>query len=163
MAWINTKASPFGILIAQRDFQKLDRLFFRTLLQSTFLLAAGAALLLLALGGVTLFFPRLAGRVLPLSIFALLLATIVCNHFVFSEALYLRAHKREPFLPLGISVAVLTTCSTLLLGKYWGAPGVTLGYFFINGVFGLSFGTYIFITKRRQWHKGPAIEETISL
>jgi hypothetical protein len=49
------------------------------------------------------------------------------------------------------------------LGKYWGAPGVTLGYFFINGVFGLSFGTYIFITKRRQWHKGPAIEETISL
>ena len=31
LAWMNTKSSPFGALVAQRKFDELDRLFFRTL------------------------------------------------------------------------------------------------------------------------------------
>jgi hypothetical protein len=157
-SWMNTKSSPFGVLVARREYGTLDSLFFRTLWQSALLLAAGTVVLILGLGVVTQRFPHLAARVLPLPVFALLLATIFCNHFVFSEAFYLRAHKREPFLPLSIGVGVLTACSTLVLGKVWGASGVTLGYFFTSGVFGLTYGTYIFTTKRRQWHKTSAFE-----
>jgi O-antigen/teichoic acid export membrane protein len=156
---MSTKASPFGTLVARREFRTLDRLFFRTLWQSALLLVVGVVVLLLGLAVVTQRFPHLAVRVLPLSVFAVLLATIFCNHFVFSEALYLRAHKREPFLPVSIAVGVLTACSTLLLGKLWGAQGVTLGYFCTSGVFGLAFGTYIFITKRRQWHDLLPVQE----
>jgi hypothetical protein len=159
MAWMNTKASPFGTLIARRDFETLDLLFFRTLRQSAFLLVAGAVVLLLGLVFVTQRFPILAERVLPLPVFSLLLATITCNHFVFSEAIYLRAHKREPFLAVSIAVGLLTACGTLLLGKSWGAPGVTLGYFCTSGIFGLGFGSYIFISKRRQWHATNAFEK----
>jgi hypothetical protein len=152
IAWLSTKASPFGTLIARREFRILDRLFFRTLWQSTLLLVSGIGFLLVSLNCASQRFPNLAARVLPMPQFALLLATILCNHFVFSEAIYLRAHKREPFLPQSIAVGVLTACSTIFLGKLWGAQGVTLGYFCTSGIFGLSFGTYIFITKRRQWH-----------
>ena len=159
IAWMGTKASPFGALIARGEFETLDRLFFRTLWQSVLLLAAGAVVLLLVLGCVMMRFPHLAVRILPLPVFALLLATVLCNHVVYSEALYLRAHKREPFLPFSIAVGVLTACSTLLMAKYWGATGVTLGYFCTNGIFGLGFGTFIFVTKRRQWHKTAAFEE----
>ena len=163
IAWMSTKASPFGALIARGEFETLDCLFFRTLWQSTVLLVAGAGVLLLGLACVTTRFPHLAARVLSLPVFALLLATVLCNHIVFSEALYLRAHKREPFLPLSIASGVLTACSTLLMGKYWGATGVTLGYFCLTVTIGLGFGTYIFITKRRQWHKTAAFEEANTL
>jgi len=163
ISWMSTKSSPFGTLIARGEFGTLDRLFFRTLWQSALLLAAGAAVLLLGLAVVAQRFPYLAVRVLPLPVFGLLLATVFCNHFVFSEALYLRAHKREPFLPVSIAIGVLTACSTLLLGKLWGAQGVTLGYFCTSGVFGLAFGTYIFMTKRREWHQASALEEASTL
>jgi hypothetical protein len=163
IAWMSTKASPFGALVARRDYGALDRLFFRTLWQSALLLASGAVALLLVLGFVTIRFPHLAARVLPLPVFGLLLATILCNHIAFSEALYLRAHKREPFLPVSIAVGILMTCSTLLMGKFWGATGVTLGYFCTGGVFGLAFGTYVFITKRKQWHKASTLEESSTL
>jgi hypothetical protein len=49
------------------------------------------------------------------------------------------------------------------MAKYWGATGVTLGYFCTNGIFGLGFGTFIFVTKRRQWHKTAAFEEASTL
>jgi hypothetical protein len=160
IAWMNTKASPFGTLIARGDYEALDRLFFRTLYQSTTLLASGAIVLLFGLEFITYHIPHLAARILSVPVFAFLLVTAICNHIVLSEAIYLRAHKREPFLPLSISVGLLTACSTLVLGKYWGAPGVTIGYFWTSGVFGLAYGTFIFITKRQQWNKASALEES---
>ena len=163
IAWMSTKSSPFGTLVARREYGTLDHLFFRTLWQSSILLAAGAVALLLGLGYITIRYPHLALRVLPLPVFGLLLATILCNHVGFSEALYLRAHKREPFLPVSIAVGILTACSTLLMGKFWGAGGVTLGYFCTGGIFGLGYGTFVFITKRRQWHKSSAFEESSTL
>lgn len=163
VSWISTKASPFGTLIARREYGTLDRLFFRTLWQSALLLVVGAVVLLLGLAGVAQRLPHLAARVLPMPVFGLLLATILCNHVIFSEAIYLRAHKREPFLPQSVAVGVLTACSTILMGKFWGAPGVTLGYFCISGVFGLTFGTYIFITKRKLWHEASFLEKSETL
>ncbi len=159
LAWMSTKASPFGTLVARGDYQTLDVLFFRTLRQSEFLLFVGAAVVLLGLGYTTQFYSHLAERVLPLPVFGLLLATALCNHVVFSEAIYLRAHKREPFLPISIAVGIMTTFSTVILGKLWGAQGVTIGYFCTSGIFGLGLGTFVFINKRRQWHKNSAFEE----
>jgi hypothetical protein len=153
LAWMNTKASPFGILIARCEYAKLDTIFFRTLIQSTLVLTAGAAAALLGLNFVTQHLPHLAARVLPPPAFAALMATIVLNHIVFSEAIYLRAHKREPFLPVSITVGILTACSTVVLAKFWGASGVTVGYFCTSGIVGLVLATHIFITKRVEWHK----------
>jgi uncharacterized membrane protein len=156
ISWISTKASPFGSLVAQRDFATLDRVFFRTLAQSSILLICGALVLLLALAVAERRFPLLASRVLPLPIFALLLLTTCLNHIVFSQAVYLRAHKQEPFLKLSILVGVLTGASTIVTGKLWGAAGVTIGYFIASGVVGLAVGSLIFISKRREWHRSPA-------
>src|SRR5712692_1464894 len=43
LAWLSTKATPFGQMIARAEFQQLRRLFFRTLKQALGLLAAMAA------------------------------------------------------------------------------------------------------------------------
>lgn len=152
VAWMNTKASPFGTLIARSEYVALDKLFFRTLTQSTSILTAAAAATLVGLYFVTRHFPHLALRVLPPPAFGMLMVTIIFNHVVFSEAIYLRAHKREPFLPVSITVGILTACSTVVLARSWGASGVTVGYFCTSGIVGLALATYVFITKRMEWH-----------
>jgi hypothetical protein len=156
MAWMNTKASPFGTLVARNDINGLDRLFFRTLWQSTVLCATGAAILFLCFLVAGLSYPKLAARLLTPWAFGLLLLTQVANQVIFSEALYLRAHKREPFLVNSIAGAFLTFVITWVLAKFWGANAVALGYFLLVMLVGIPWGTYIFVSKRRQWHDAHA-------
>jgi hypothetical protein len=153
LAWMNTKASPFGALVAQSRFAELDRLFFRTLWQSTVLLAIGAAAFFFALMAGEHSYPKLANRVLPAWAFSLLLLNTIFNHIIVSQALYLRAHKQEPFLVPTIISAVLIASFTLFLGKNYGANAVVVGLILQAILFAFPSGTYIFITKRRVWHE----------
>jgi hypothetical protein len=155
IAWINTKASPFGQMIARRDFATLDRVFFRALMQSGGLLLAGETVILSAVVVAERYFPHLALRIIPIPQLALLMLTVFLIHLILSEALYLRAHQREPFLVLSITVAMLTGLSTLPAGRLWGTTGVTIGFFLCSGVFQLVCGTYIFMKCRSLWH-GPS-------
>lgn len=152
VAWMSTKASPFGNMIAHGDIAALDKLFFRTLWQSTVLLTAGAIAFLAALLIGSRLVPKFAMRLLPPWAFALLLFTTIINHVVFSEALYLRAHKREPFLAISVTIAILVGGATFPLAKFWGANAVVVGYFVFGGLISLVAGTYVFVTKRREWH-----------
>jgi O-antigen/teichoic acid export membrane protein len=152
LAWMNTKASPFGALVAQSRFAELDRLFFRTLRQSTILLVIGAAVFFFALMAGEHSYPKLADRVLPPWAFSLLLLNTILNHINVSQALYLRAHKQEPFLVPTIISAVLIASFTIFLGKNYGANAVVVGLVLQGVLFAFPFGTYIFVTKRRLWH-----------
>lgn len=156
LSWMSTKAAPFGVMIAHRDFAGLDRVFFRALIQSTILLASGAITLLTAILLIEHRWQSLAHRVLAPWAIALLLATSILNHIVFAEAVYLRAHKKEPFLIQSILVGILTGSSTIITGRLWGATGVTIGYFLTSGIFGVTLATSIFIARRREWHADPA-------
>jgi O-antigen/teichoic acid export membrane protein len=152
LAWMNTKAAPFGTMIARGEYQKLDKLFFRTLWQSTAMLFAGEAMFILVLLIAEHRFPHFAMRVLSPGVFALLLMGTVINHVTTSEALYLRAHKQEPFLAQAVISAVLIGSLTFFLGKHFGANAVVIGLFAQGVLFGLPSGIYIFVKKRREWH-----------
>jgi hypothetical protein len=155
LAWMSTKAAPFGNLIARGETSALDSLFFRTLWQSIALLSAACVgfFTCLVIGGR--FLPHLAARVLPNWAFALLLAATILNHIFFSEALYLRAHKREPMLVQAVVVAVLMAISTFISAKFWAASGITVGYFLFAGVLSVAWGTRTFLAKRREWYGEP--------
>lgn len=152
VSWMSTKAPSFGSMVAKKDYSAMDKLFFRTLVQSTALLAAGSVTLLFGLKIATVVLPRFTNRVLPLPSFALLLLTTLLNHIVFCQAIYLRAHKKEPFLIVSVVVGVLTGISTLITGHMWGASGITAGYLVTSGIIGLIIATRIFLAKRREWH-----------
>lgn len=156
LAWINTKASPFGNMIARRDFPTLDRVFFRTLIQSGSLLLSGEIVVLASLFFIGQRYPGLTARMLPIPVFAVLMFAMFLNHLVLSEGLYLRAHKQEPFLYLAVVTGILTASSTVLMGKYWGATGIVIGYFICGGILYLLGGTYIFVRLRRLWHSNTA-------
>lgn len=154
MAWINTKAPFFGGFVARGDWSALDRLFFRTLRQSFAAVVVGATG---AFGFVVML--RVAGlpvgeRVLPLPALAVLLATTVVNQIVFSEAVYLRAHKQEPFMLLSVVNGASIGLATYVLGRLFGAMGMVVGSLVLTTVIGLGWGTWIFRKKRREWHFG---------
>lgn len=152
IAWINTKAAPFGTLIARRDFTQLDSIFFRSLRQSLLLSLTGSCVVWMAAVLLGRFNLPFAHRILPPLPFGLLLLSMNINQVVASMALYLRAHKQEKFLLNSVIGAICVSISTLLLGRAFGALGITIGQFAIAVAVGLGFGTYTFLKYRRIWH-----------
>lgn len=158
IAWVATKAPSFGTLIAKGEYQALDRLFFRCVWQSVALIVLGGAafwfgtLLLRGVGH------PLGQRLLPPLPLSLLVAASIVNYIVYAEAVYLRAHKQEPFLWISLASGGLIGASTYLLGKEFGAIGVMAGYLAVSTLVGLGAGTWVFFSKRRLWHSVPAPE-----
>jgi len=151
LAWMTTKAAPFGSLIAKRDTPQLDRMFFRSLRQSLFLFGAAASLVLAGVLGAPYIVPKISQRIEDWPIFLLLLLTALSSHVVQSEAIYLRAHKCEPFLVQSVVIAACTAASVVVFAKTSGALGVSLAYFVVLGVGGVISATAIFRTKRSEW------------
>lgn len=152
IAWVNTKAAPFGAMIARREFRKLDRIFFSAVTQSTALCLTGALVAWLACLYLNARGLGFAHRMLAPLPFGLLLLTVTCNQIVSAEALYLRAHKQEKFLINSVAAAVFMGLSTYFLGRYYAAIGVTAGYLLMTLTIGLGLGTWIFLKYRRLWH-----------
>lgn len=151
MSWMTTKISPFGVLVAKRQWAAFDALFFRTLRQSMVVLLAGSIVLSVGVTVLHSFHYPISRRLLAASPFAALLLSTIMTHAVFCEAQYLRTHKTEPFLSLSVISALVTGVSTLIVAKPFGALGVSVGYLVCSSV-SLILGTNIFIKKRRLWH-----------
>jgi hypothetical protein len=154
ISWINTKAAPFGALIARKQYSTLDAMFFRALGQSIAVCSAGAVVVWM--GTVALNWANLpfAHRLLSPTLLAILLCSAILDTTIFAQAIYLRAHKQEKFLLNSVLGAALIACSTLVLGKYFGAAGIIVGGLIIAVFAGLPLGTYTFFKYRRIWHAG---------
>ncbi len=148
LAWTSTKTTPFGGMIARRDFFALDRLFQRTFAQSlgAFVLlavaAVAAAVLLSALA------PRVAVRMVSPQLFALLVVAAGANCAVQCLAALLRCFKREPFLMQSVLVAALTLILATLSAPHWGSAGAALSYLAATAVVGLPIAWTVFARLR---------------
>jgi hypothetical protein len=139
-------------MIARKEFQQLDHLFFKTLWQSVSVCAAGAFVVWVAvvyLNWAQLPFSR---RVLDPISMGLLLESSVLNSIINAEALYLRAHKQEKFLFNSVLGALLVAPSTYFLGRSYGAFGMVAGSLALGLFLGLPLATYTFLKYRRIWH-----------
>ena len=151
LPWITTKATPFGRLIARREFHGLDRLFLRTLGQALAVfamiaLSADAAAMLL-----TAIAPRLAARMVSPQLFAVLVLAAGANCVVQSLATLLRSFKQEPFLWQSVAVAMLTLLVAMFTASRWGNAGVTVGYLAVTAGIGLPSALSIFARARRRY------------
>jgi len=148
LAWMSTKATPFGQMIARGEFPRLRQMFFRTLRQALSLLVFGAALCEAAVVALHYLFPQLAARMASPQVFVLLLLTCVSGFVVQSMAVYLRSFKREPFLVQSIVVAALTVLLSFATVGRWGIAGVAASYLVCSGVIGLILAAAIFHSRR---------------
>jgi len=152
VSWINTKAAPFGALIARREYVQLDSLFFRSTKQSVGVALTGAIVIWLLAFCLGILHQPLAHRILGPLPLAILLLTAALNMVIFAQAVYLRAHKQEKFLLNSVLGAILVSISTFFLGRTYGALGIVIGSLLIGLFMGLPLGTYTFVKYRRLWH-----------
>jgi O-antigen/teichoic acid export membrane protein len=127
-AWLSPKVSLLGILVAQRRFHELDRLFWRL----TKVISIITILATLVGWGAVYFLNEInhpfAKRMLtplPTGIFLIAqLFIILTSPFSF----YLRAHKKEPLIYSWVVFTLLVIFSNFTLGKYYSATGMAVGY-----------------------------------
>lgn len=150
LSWISTKATPFGQLIARQRIAELDHLFFRSFSQALALLVVIAGSTLAAIVLLGILYPRLAHRMVPPRVFALLLVAMTCNFVVQSLAIYLRSFKREPFLYVYLATATAAVTLVALTAHRWGTLGAAASYAVSTGGVGLVSGLTIFRRFRRQ-------------
>jgi O-antigen/teichoic acid export membrane protein len=155
-SWISTKIPIMSSLIASKDHEKLDNIFFKSLYQSvsicgllllllyTFIVASN--FLNIHINGVALSDRFLNG--FPL---VFILLAFFVNQFSSALATYLRCHKKEPLMIQSLIIAILCGLSTFYLGNAFGIFGITSGYFTL--VIASVFWIYaVFIKKRKEWH-----------
>lgn len=152
ISWINTKAAPFGSMIARKEYQQLDHVFFKSFGQALAVCVTGGSIIWLVVLYLNHAGIRLAHRVLDPLTFALLLVNVPLTVISYSQATYLRAHKQEKFLINSVLGAILVGSSTYFLGKTYGAKGVVIGSLLTGLLMGLPLGTYTFFKYRRIWH-----------
>ena len=154
-SWLAPKIPQFGMLIAQKNYQKLDFSLWRI----TRIIIGISALLAVAIWSFVLILnildfsiaDRFASRLLPplptgIFLFAQL---IVVTSLPFSA--YLRAHKKEPLMFLSVISGILIGFSAFYLGKLYSVMGMAVGYLILNVIL-IPVVFLIWRRCRREWH-----------
>jgi hypothetical protein len=153
-SWAGTKGPRYGILISRREFQELDRLFFKTTAQAVGVCVAGGVVLLLVLAFVREHF-AIGSRFLGIGPASLLVLATIVGQIAWSQSVYLRAHKREPLMWLGVGMGLMTSILVITLGRSYGVWGVCLTCLLVQFVC-LVWATVVWKRCRRDWHQTGA-------
>ena len=154
-SWLLPRVPRFGMLIAQRKYKELDRLFWnitKTVICITVLIALAVWIFVYIINGIDFSLAnRLAARLLPplpigLFILAQILITVSAPF-----SFYMRAHKREPIVVPSVSMAIGTGLSALILGKYYSVIGMAVGYLVVSIII-IPFIFFIWYRCRSLWH-----------
>ncbi len=150
--WVQPRAPYFGILIAQRKYEQLDKLLWRLVI----IVATVASLGALSVWSLVFILYKvqfsLITRILPpLPTGLFLLATVIMVISI-PFSIYLRAHKREPIMVVSVVAGIMICISNLTLGKYFSANGMAAGYLGAN-ILVVPFIFLIWYRCRAKWHK----------
>ena len=127
-AWVSSRYPVFGQYVARKEYTKLHAEW-RALTWRA--IAVTGLVSMAALIGLQLLqrhYAVLGGRFLPVAAALALGVGAVVNTYIQSLALYLRAHKEEPFLPLSVCNALLILVAVPISAAYFGANGAAVGF-----------------------------------
>jgi putative glycosyltransferase (TIGR04372 family) len=161
-AWIYPKMPQFGILIARKEYAKLDRLFWRitkVLLAINTLTAIALWCTIYLLNVLNSPFANRLLPILPATIF-LLAQFIMMLPLQFS--MYLIAHKKNPIFLISVLAGATIGLSTFILGKYSSVTAIGLGYLSINLIIAPLI-VLVWYRCRQTWHKDDQGDVEISL
>jgi len=150
--WIATRFPQFGALIAKKKYEELDRLCFRAIAYSTTILSMGALAIWAGTYGLYFLGHPLAKRLLPPLPTGLFLLTGVLVQGSSPLSLYIRAHKKEPFLVLSIVSGILVALSTWFLGSHFGVIAMAAGYLAVMACVVFPWNLILWTRYRTEWH-----------
>lgn len=149
-AWGMVNIPQFNMLVAQHNRELLDKLFKKIQRQSSLVYLIGGFFLVMLL---IFIFPLLHWneRLLPLSNFFILLITGLPSVRSSNMALYLRAHKEEPYMWLSVINGVMTTGLVIISLYFFNSVSMVIsGYAFIQVI--IAYVAYLVFTgKKREY------------
>jgi hypothetical protein len=152
LAWIQTRAPRFGILVNERDFAELDRVFFRVAFFAVWAMLGASVAFWLLLKGINVLQWKVAGRLLgPLPTGVFLVAAGV-QLLATSLVFYVRAHKREPFMIISTISSCAIGLAVWQLGSRFGPLGAAFGFLAVQALITLPVHLAIWRRCRLQWH-----------
>jgi|WetSurMetagenome_2_1015567.scaffolds.fasta_scaffold101962_3 hypothetical protein len=148
-----TRGPQFASMIARKEYKTLDRLLWRVSIASVSAMCICAMGGFLVVVGLNIIHHHFAQRILsPMPTAVLLLGIIVANALS-TLAVYLRAHKREPFVILSIALGIVIGASSFLLGSRYSGSGIGAAYLLSNLFIAFPWSLMIFLRYRKQWRK----------
>ncbi len=153
MAWVQAKVPFFGTLIANKEYDVLDRRFFRISAISLMVISCGAAGLWMVVYLLNLLQHPIAQRLLPPLPTGLLLLAIGLMQISQCQSAYLRAHKREPIVMMSFVCSLAVGLLVWLLGSNFGPTGAAIGFLSVTAVMVLPWETVIWFRCRADWHR----------
>jgi len=153
LAWVQTRVPQFGMLIAEKEYGKLDRLFGKVTLVSCVMFLTGAGVLLGFLYGFRDFEWKIAERLLSPEIVSVFLLAIFLEHVPRCQSMYLRAHKKDPLWGLNLITHGLTGFAVVWFGSRHGPLGAGLAYLSIVGILVLPMSSIIWKRCKNRWHE----------
>ena len=144
-------------MVAAQKYAELDRLFFRLMRVSMTVMTMAVALFCSVVWWMGTrsewLFERLSGRMLPIEATVLFSIAMVLIQFALCTNLYVRAHKRDPFLAASIISSLAVAGMQVWLGTLYGCTGVALGYLLGIGCIQVPLWTLIWWRTREVWHR----------
>lgn len=149
--WATVRAPQFGILASQKKYREMDSLLRSLLIITSSILLILSTVLFVFILLINFSDYNFAKRLLsPLPSFILILgmvASLVCHPIV----IYLRAHRREPFLLLSVVLGVSIFLGTIFLSKWYGSIGAVLGYAIVHVFVGVPWTCAIYFRAKEEW------------
>jgi hypothetical protein len=157
MSWINAKVPNFSMLIARRESRQLLELFkgvaWRSLAITALLAAAVTGT---AAWGVAHGLPMMQRVASPAVLVCLAWVTVV-NCAIFAAALFMRAHREEPMVPVSIAGSMATCLITWLASRHGVLP-MMIGYALVTTFITLPWTLWIlrrYLSRHRDGTQAP--------
>ncbi|QDU79355.1 hypothetical protein Pla110_10630 [Polystyrenella longa] len=159
-AWVQTRVPEFGVLVAQQNYQELDRRFMKLAGISLGLMTAGGLAFVLLVSLLHWQEYAFASRFLPLIPLSLITLAATLSLIPTFQWIYIHAHKQSPHLILSCLSSSVVGALIWWLGKNYGAMGAAAAYLGMVVGFSLPVWTYVWFQCRRDWHQLPESEST---
>ena len=152
VVWVTVKVPRFGMLVVQKKWSELDRLYFRTMISSISILLVVSLLLLGGVYGLHVINNPIIDRIVSPTIFGIFLGAAFFAQIANCHAFYLRAHKKEPLLTLSIVFSLTNGFLVWFLGSQFANMGISVAYLLTCGLLFCPFSTVIFFRFRKKLH-----------
>jgi len=151
LSWVQPRVPQFGMLVANREFDRLDQIWFKTLRSSVAVAAVGGAMTWVAVYLLHLAEVPLVHRLLTPLPTGLFLVSMVLMQVSQCETAYLRAHREEPIVMMSVVSSMATGLLVWSFGSRFGPIGAAGGYLLV--VMGIViWETFIWLRCRSVWH-----------
>lgn len=157
-SWVRARYAQMGILVAGRDYQELDRVFFRVAtIGAAVMLVAGATFCALVLALRVAESPY-AVRLLPAGPTALLTLGLLAALGVEFLWTYIHSHRVSPYLSLTFGGSILSGVLIWAWGAWYGRTGVAAAFCVVHLGLYLPLSLWAWRHLRIQWQQAEGVD-----